>query len=134
MTKEERKIALHCLKAYSDYHSEACDECINYPICDHKMQDDVTETIIKALEQESVLDKIMEENEQVKSIMNEEIEKRQRRIQQLESKLNRIKSVCYLDEVERIERIKEICEEEEPTLNEMRKDYGLEPITKHERS
>ena len=53
MTREERKIALHCLKAYSDYHSEVCEECINYPNCDHTMQDDVTETIIKALEQES---------------------------------------------------------------------------------
>ena len=58
MTREERKIALHCLKAYSDYHSEVCEECINYPNCDHTMQDDVTETIIKALEQEPVLDKI----------------------------------------------------------------------------
>ncbi len=58
MTGEERKIALHCLKAYSDYHSEVCEECINYPNCDHTMQDDVTETIIKALEQEPVLDKI----------------------------------------------------------------------------
>ena len=68
----------------------------------------------------------------------EEIEKRQRKIEQLESKLNRIKSVCYLDKVERFERIKEICEEEEePTLNELREDYGLEPIkplTTHERS
>ena len=52
MTSEERKLALYCLKASSDYHSEVCEECINYPNCDHTIQDDVTETIIKALEQE----------------------------------------------------------------------------------
>lgn len=52
MTREERKVALHCLKASSDYHSEVCEECIKYPNCDHMVQDDVTETIIKALEQE----------------------------------------------------------------------------------
>ena len=51
MTDEERKLALHCLKASSDYHSEVCEECIKYPNCDHTRQDDVTETIIKALEQ-----------------------------------------------------------------------------------
>ena len=45
MTKEERKLALYCLKASSDYHSEVCEECINYPNCDHTIQDDVTETI-----------------------------------------------------------------------------------------
>ena len=50
MTEEERKIALYCLKASSDYHAEVCEECINYPNCDHTMQDDITETIIKALE------------------------------------------------------------------------------------
>lgn len=52
MTDKERKLALYCLKANSDYHSEVCEECINYPNCDHTGQDDVTETIIKALEQE----------------------------------------------------------------------------------
>lgn len=52
MTEEERKLALYCLKANSDYHSEVCEECVNYPNCDHTIQDDVTETIIKALEQE----------------------------------------------------------------------------------
>ena len=52
MTNEEREIALYCLKASSDYHSEVCEECVKYPNCDHMMQDDVTETIIKALEQE----------------------------------------------------------------------------------
>lgn len=52
MTDKERKLALYCLKANSDYHSEVCEECINYPNCDHMIQDDVTETIIKALEQE----------------------------------------------------------------------------------
>lgn len=52
MTREEKEIALYCLKASSDYHSEVCEECIKYPNCDHTIQDDVTETIIKALEQE----------------------------------------------------------------------------------
>lgn len=52
MTREDRELALYCLKASSDYHSEVCEECIKYPNCDHTMQDDVTETIIKALEQE----------------------------------------------------------------------------------
>lgn len=52
MTSKERELALYCLKASSDYHSEVCEECINYPNCDHTIQDDVTETIIKALEQE----------------------------------------------------------------------------------
>lgn len=61
MTNEEAKIALYCLKASSDYHSEVCEECINYPNCDHTMQDDITETIIKALEQESILDRIRAE-------------------------------------------------------------------------
>ena len=51
MTNEERKLALYCLKASSDYHSEICEECIKYGNCDHTQQDDVTETIIKALEQ-----------------------------------------------------------------------------------
>lgn len=58
MTKEERKLALYCLKASSDYHSEVCEECINYPNCDHTIQDDVTETIIKELEQEPCEDAI----------------------------------------------------------------------------
>ena len=52
MTDKERELALYCLKASSDYHSEVCEECINYPNCDHTIQDDVTETIIQALEQE----------------------------------------------------------------------------------
>ena len=51
MTRDERKLALYCLKASSDYHSEVCEECINYPNCDHTGQDDVIETIIKELEQ-----------------------------------------------------------------------------------
>jgi len=56
MTEKEREIALYCLKANSDYHSEVCEECINYPNCDHTIQDDVTETIIKALEQQEPCD------------------------------------------------------------------------------
>ena len=58
MTREEKELALYCLKASSDYHSEVCEECIKYPNCDHTGQDDVTEIIIKALEQEPILDKI----------------------------------------------------------------------------
>jgi len=58
MTEEERKLALYCLKANSDYHSEVCEECVNYSYCDHTMQDDLTETIIKALEQQPCDDAI----------------------------------------------------------------------------
>lgn len=58
MTREEKEIALYCLKASSDYHSEVCEECIKYPNCDHTIQDDVTETIIKALEQEPCEDAV----------------------------------------------------------------------------
>lgn len=67
MTSKERELALYCLKASSDYHSEVCENCINYPNCDHTIQDDVTETIIKALEQESILDKIRAEIEAYRS-------------------------------------------------------------------
>ena len=59
MTREERKLALYCLKASSDYHSEVCEECINHPNCDHTWQDDITETIIKALEQEPKAEKVI---------------------------------------------------------------------------
>lgn len=58
MTREEKEVALYCLKASSDYHSEVCEECIKYPNCDHTIQDDVTETIIKALEQEPCEDAV----------------------------------------------------------------------------
>lgn len=61
MSREERELALYCLKASSDYHSEVCEKCINYPNCDHTIQDDVTETIIKALEQEPCEDVISRE-------------------------------------------------------------------------
>ena len=58
MTDKEKELALYCLKASSGYHSETCEECINYSNCDHTGQDDVTETIIKALEQEPCEDAI----------------------------------------------------------------------------
>jgi hypothetical protein len=61
MTDKEKELALYCLKVSSDYHPEVCEECIKYPNCDHTIQDDVTETIIKALEQEPILDKIRAE-------------------------------------------------------------------------
>ena len=69
MKAEEREIALYCLKANSNYHSEVCDECIKYPNCDHttQTQDDITETIIKALEQHPILDKIRAEIKEVQT-------------------------------------------------------------------
>lgn len=51
MTEEEKELALHCLKASSHYYSERCDGCIKYSACNHMWSDDVTESIIKALEQ-----------------------------------------------------------------------------------
>lgn len=57
MTREEKELALYCLKASSDYHPEVCEECIEYYHCDHTRQNDVTETIIKALEHEPLTDK-----------------------------------------------------------------------------
>jgi len=50
MKDKERKLALYCLKANSNYHSEVCEECVNYPNCDHTCQDDIIETIIETLE------------------------------------------------------------------------------------
>ena len=69
MTNEEREIALYCLKASSDYHSEVCEECVKYPNCEHMIQDDVTETIIKALEQQPCEDCIS--REAVKDMLTE---------------------------------------------------------------
>ncbi len=71
MTEKERELALYCLKASSNYHSEVCEECINYPNCDHTIQDDVTETIIKALEQELCEDAISRQD--VRHILNHEV-------------------------------------------------------------
>ena len=58
MTDKERELALYCLKASSDYHSEVCEECIKYPNCDHTGQDDVIESIIKELESQPCTDAI----------------------------------------------------------------------------
>ncbi len=52
MTNEERKLALYCLKANSDFHKEICEECDMYPSCDHFIQDSVTEMLIEELEQQ----------------------------------------------------------------------------------
>ena len=60
MTDKERKLALYCLKASSDYHSELCEECIKYPNCDYTGQDDVTEIIIEELEKYSQIVKLMD--------------------------------------------------------------------------
>lgn len=73
MIREERKLALYCLKANSDYHSEVCEECVNYPNCDHTIQDDVTEIIIKALEQEPCDDCIS--RERAKQFLYERIDR-----------------------------------------------------------
>ena len=62
MTREERELAIYCLKASSDYHSEVCEACVKYPNCDHTMIDDMTEVIIKALEQQPCEDAISRED------------------------------------------------------------------------
>ena len=61
MTKEERKLALYCLKANSDLHGEVCEECSQYPECDHFIQDNVMEKLIEELEQEPCEDAISRE-------------------------------------------------------------------------
>ncbi len=61
MTKEERKLALYCLKANSDFHKEVCEECSQYPECDHFIQDGVMEKLIEELEQEPCEDVISRE-------------------------------------------------------------------------
>lgn len=52
MTREERELAIYCLKSYSDIHNEVCEECSQYPKCDHFQQDELFEKIIKELEKE----------------------------------------------------------------------------------
>ena len=65
MTRESievtRQDRIYCLKASSDYHSEVCEECKFYTVCDHMTQDDMAELTIKdleALEQEPCEDAI----------------------------------------------------------------------------
>lgn len=52
MTNEERRLALYCLKANSNLHGEVCEECSQYPECDHFIQDGVMEKLIEELEHE----------------------------------------------------------------------------------
>ena len=79
--------------------------------------------------------KKQEENREMLEYLFSEIEEKQEKIKQLECKLNRIHNLCSFGELEKMERIKEICEEiEDPSMNKIRQGYGLDPITKHERS
>lgn len=57
-----REIALHCMKSYSEHHSDLCELCPIYGQTgsDHCFED-ALEYVIKDLEQESVLDKIRAE-------------------------------------------------------------------------
>lgn len=50
---KERADAIYCLKANSDYHSELCEECEHYGVCDHTFCDDINENILKMLNTES---------------------------------------------------------------------------------
>ena len=56
------KIALHCMKAYSEYHNEMCEECPIYGETgtDHCFED-ALEMTIKALKQYGVLQEIRQE-------------------------------------------------------------------------
>jgi hypothetical protein len=70
MTNEKRKLALYCLKANSDLHGEVCEECSQYPECDHFIQDNVMEELIEALEQQPCEDKIIEWKKDFKEYVN----------------------------------------------------------------
>ena len=56
-----REIALHCMKSYSEHHSDLCELCPIYGQTgsDHCFED-ALEYVIKDLEQEPILDKIVE--------------------------------------------------------------------------
>ena len=56
------KIALHCMKAYSEYHNEMCEECPIYGETgtDHCFED-ALEMAIKALKQYGALQEIRQE-------------------------------------------------------------------------
>lgn len=58
MTNEEKELIVYCLKANSDFHVEVCEECKNYPKCDHFQADSLMEKLIKALEQEECEDAV----------------------------------------------------------------------------
>lgn len=58
MTNEEKELIVYCLKANSYFHGEICEECKNYPKCDHFQTDSLMEKLIEALEQEPCEDAV----------------------------------------------------------------------------
>jgi len=63
-----REIALHCMKSYSELHSDLCELCPIYGQTgsDHCFED-ALQYVIGMLEQEPILDKIRAEIEQYQS-------------------------------------------------------------------
>lgn len=61
-----REIALHCMKSYSEHHSDLCELCSIYGQTgsDHCFED-ALEYVIKDLEQEPILDKIKQAKEKM---------------------------------------------------------------------
>lgn len=56
-----REIALHCMKSYSEHHSDLCELCPIYgQTGDDHCFEDALEYVIKDLEQEPILDKMDE--------------------------------------------------------------------------
>lgn len=54
-----REIALHCMKSYSEHHSDLCELCPIYgQTGDDHCFEDALEYVIKDLEQEPILDKL----------------------------------------------------------------------------
>lgn len=51
MKNEEKQLAIYCLKASNDFYSEVCDECTEFPNCDHFKMDELMSKVIKALEE-----------------------------------------------------------------------------------
>ena len=66
-----REIALHCMKSYSEHHSDLCELCPIYGQTgdDHCFEDSL-EYVIKDLEQEPVIDKIRAEIIELRSRQN----------------------------------------------------------------
>lgn len=60
-----REIALHCMKSYSEHHSDLCELCPMYGQTgsDHCFED-ALDYVIKDLEQEPIIDKIRAKIEQ----------------------------------------------------------------------
>ena len=66
-----REIALHCMKSYSELHSDLCELCPIYGQTgsDHCFED-ALQYVIGILEQEPILDKIKAEIEQTEFILD----------------------------------------------------------------